>query len=676
MEAHITREYIAGFFDLGSSKQEQDHLDFIMSHLALKKYPHNSYIFHQGDTADAMYFIEAGTVQVRGKNNELFNELGPGRYFGEYAALTGDKRSANILANGTVQVYELDAKTLQTLIRNNPKIYRLFLKKAYDEANERYQKLVRALNTKRGLGASSGSRIKPQKLFLHYFAVFFIFYNLLLFCPDPQGPAPLHPLLMLSPIVFLVAYIIITRRALEAIVLSVLYLAVMLAKFNFVVFFCEHIVRAVTEVPEIIFMVFLMGVLTRLFTASGSINALKYAAERGIKTGKGTLLTSFFATVLMALDEYLCVLIHSSCFRPLADNKRIAREKSAMVMGMAPGALCILSPLSLTGIYLAGLIYKHSGDRSLFIRAAGFNFAAFLTAGFVVFLALEMVPLAFSLKKAVLRVKEGGTLWSADTETSGEPEAANRGRVINLVLPVAVLIAASIIAGTLETGTFGVNVLSGLVITLIFTFILYCFQEYMTPEQYFKHIIYGFESMLAPIVMFVMGACFAAGMDEIGFSAWLNGMVNSTIGGQAWMLPALVFGFCTLTGALFDSPWAMYAIGIPIALDLAASVHSDPGIYMGAVCAAGLLGNEIAMGDIFFIGPMLGINPMAYYRAKLPYVILIAALTFLGYLGAGYLLNTAALPELLPLEEWGPVFERFTAPVQRHIQGIIDYFTF
>jgi Na+/H+ antiporter NhaC len=142
--------------------------------------------------------------------------------------------------------------------------------------------------------------------------------------------------------------------------------------------------------------------------------------------------------------------------------------------------------------------------------------------------------------------------------------------------------------------------------------------------------------MLAPIVMFVVSKCFAAGVDEIGFSVWLNEVVQNLIGGQAWMLPAIIFGACTLMGALFDNPWAMYAIGIPIALKLAASMGDSPGMYIGAVCAAGLAGNEIALGDIFFIGPMLGINPIAYYRAKLPYVILISLLALAAYGVAGY----------------------------------------
>jgi Na+/H+ antiporter NhaC len=174
-------------------------------------------------------------------------------------------------------------------------------------------------------------------------------------------------------------------------------------------------------------------------------------------------------------------------------------------------------------------------------------------------------------------------------------------------------------------------------ITLIFVFLLYCFQRFMTPDQFIKNLIYGIESMIAPVVIFLVGKCFANSMDEIGFSFWLNGLVHDLIKGQVWLLPPIIFGVCTLVGALFDNPWAMYAIGIPIAAGLAVSTGGNTALYIGAVCAAGLIGNELSPGDIFFIGSMLGVNPMIYYRAKLPYIITITALTLCAYTAAGLL---------------------------------------
>ena len=635
---HITREYIRGFFQLGETGRDRALLDYIVSHLTLKEYAHNSYICHAGDDADAMYFIESGAFNVRGKNDEIINELQPGRYFGEYAAITGDKRGADVQAKGAVQVYRLDKKVLHALTRNNVKIYGLFLRNVYDQATDRYRKLVRLLNLKRGISyGGSRKKLTLPSLFINYYIVFLIFFVALLFAPNP-ALGRMHPAWLCAPIVFMVAYMIITKRALEALILSSLYVMVLQAKLHFVGAFYLHLLDTITGTADIILMVILMGSLTRLFSASGSVNALKFIAERKIKSAPGTLLAAFLSMVLIAIDEYLSVMINGACFVPLADEKQVPREKSAMVMGMAPGALCILSPMSLTGIYLTGLIAMASdGDRGLFISAARYNFAAIATIVVVLLLAVEKLPLAGSLKKAVIRVRNGGELWPEGTDTPDEEDdSANRGRVINLLLPVLVLIVSSIIVGTIEAGGFQVNVLYGMFITLIFVFFLYCFQRYMTPEQFFKNMMYGIESMIAPIAMFLVGKCFASGMEEIGFSAWLNEMVRGFIHGQVWLLPLIIFAVCTFVGALFDNPWAMYAIGMPIAVGFAGSLNGNTALYVGAVCAAGLVGNEIAMGDIFFIGPMLGINPTSYYQTKLPYVIFITVFAFAAYGAAGY----------------------------------------
>jgi Na+/H+ antiporter NhaC len=634
---YITRKYIRDFFKLGKSPEDKALVRYIRSRMVLKEYAHNSFICRAGEDATSMYFIESGLVLVRGENGEVINELEPGRYFGEYAALTGDKRMADIQAQGTVLVYELGKQVLQELTQQNSHIFSLFLRNAYAQATDRYKKLVRLLNSKRGF-VSMAPRKKTTMplLFVNYYLVFLIFFAALLFSPDPAA-GRMHPLWLCSPIVLMVAYIMITKRALEALVLAVMYIMVLLAKIRFAGAFYEHMLLTISGTADIILMVVLMGSITRLFSSSGSINALKYVAERRLKSSGGTLLAALFSTAIVAIDEYLSILINGACFTPLADDKRIPREKSAMVMGMSPGALCILSPMSLTGIYLSGLIAMTSGEPGLFLHSIRYNYAALITLLFIFLLAIEKLPLGGALKQALIRVKRGGALWPEGTDTTGdEDSSANRGRVVNLILPVLVLIGSSILTGTLRAGVFQVNVLYGMFITMIFMFVLYCFQRYMTPEQFFKNIVYGIESMIAPIVLFLLGKCFASAMDEIGFSAWLNEVVHRLIRGQVWLLPVLIFSVCTLVGALFDNPWAMYAVGMPIALGFAQTLNGKPGLFVGAVCAAGLIGNEIALGDIFFIGPMLGVNPISYYKAKLPYVITSAAFAFCAFAVTGY----------------------------------------
>ncbi|MDR0670648.1 MAG: cyclic nucleotide-binding domain-containing protein [Treponema sp.] len=635
----ITREYIQNFFKLGSTAADVRVLDYVMSHMVLKEYPHNSYICREGDDARGMYFIESGMAFVRGTKNQILNELHPGNYFGEYAALTGDKRMADIQANGTVQVYELSTKVLHALTRNHPKIYGQFLKSIYDQASDRYQNLVRLLNARRGLG--SGSAAKSQSgpaLFVNYYLVFLVFFNLILFMPDLAAWRT-HPLWFCSPIVFLVLYIVITRRALESIFLSGLYISIMRSRMGFIGDYLDRITTSLGDNVSLVLIVMLMGALTRQFSASGSINALKHVAEKRIKTGRGILFAAFCSMIFISIDEYLSILINGACFTPLSDQKKLPREKSAFVLGMTPMALCILNPLSLTGLYLTGVIVSSGGGQSLFIQAIRYNFSALFALGFILFLIIGILPPVGALRKGLRRVREGGNLWPEGTSIDQGRDNPNRGKVMNLVLPILVLIGSSVVSGSLESGSLSVNVLYGMLVTLIFTFILYCSQRYMSPEQFFNNLVFGFESMLAPVVMFVASSIFASGIEEIGFSAWLDQTVRNNIGGQSWILPALIFAVCTLVGALFDNPWAMYALGMPIALELSRAMGMEPGLFVGAVCAAGFAGNEIALGDIFFEGPMLGINPIVYYRAKLPYAVCFTVLAFLAYGGMGYLLR-------------------------------------
>ena len=57
-------------------------------------------IFSQGDTSDASYFIESGSVQIAVKSAtgrpEAVSELGPKAWFGQRGLLTGQLRSATV----------------------------------------------------------------------------------------------------------------------------------------------------------------------------------------------------------------------------------------------------------------------------------------------------------------------------------------------------------------------------------------------------------------------------------------------------------------------------------------------------------------------------------------------------------------------------------------------------
>jgi small-conductance mechanosensitive channel/CRP-like cAMP-binding protein len=68
------------------------------------------YILHQGDEGDSLYILERGKVKITLKNGNGAREIAvlhPGQFFGEMSLLTGERRSANVIAAEEVECHRL-----------------------------------------------------------------------------------------------------------------------------------------------------------------------------------------------------------------------------------------------------------------------------------------------------------------------------------------------------------------------------------------------------------------------------------------------------------------------------------------------------------------------------------------------------------------------------------------
>ena len=70
------------------------------------------FLYREGDPSDAVYFIESGTVEVRrkvGPDEATVATLGKGEILGEMGVLSGEPRSASIIATSDVALVRLDS---------------------------------------------------------------------------------------------------------------------------------------------------------------------------------------------------------------------------------------------------------------------------------------------------------------------------------------------------------------------------------------------------------------------------------------------------------------------------------------------------------------------------------------------------------------------------------------
>jgi ABC-type multidrug transport system fused ATPase/permease subunit len=90
-----------------------------------EKYGAGEDIVRQGEPGDKLYFVTRGKMDVLvsdGKTERRVNSLREGNYFGEYALLTGEERSATVRTTESTEVYALAQQDFTALVESEPKL--------------------------------------------------------------------------------------------------------------------------------------------------------------------------------------------------------------------------------------------------------------------------------------------------------------------------------------------------------------------------------------------------------------------------------------------------------------------------------------------------------------------------------------------------------------------------
>ncbi len=113
----------------------------------------------QGAEAHWLYLIEDGTARVLVSDAGLEKEvakLGRGSFFGEMSLLTGERRSATVVAEGDVECYRLDKASFQAVLEKRPKL-------AEDLAALLSRRKVELEAVRKGLDAESARRSQERE---------------------------------------------------------------------------------------------------------------------------------------------------------------------------------------------------------------------------------------------------------------------------------------------------------------------------------------------------------------------------------------------------------------------------------------------------------------------------------------------------------------------------------
>ncbi len=416
------------------------------------------------------------------------------------------------------------------------------------------------------------------------------------------------------------------------------------------------------NVGILIFLV-LLGAIVALMNKAGGSAAFGKWASTHIKTKVGAQCATIVLGMLIFVDDYFNCLTVGSVMRPVTDKHNISRAKLAYLIDATAAPVCIIAPISSWAAAVAGFA-EGSGMNGLelFIKAIPYNFYAILTI--VMMFAIVIMKFDFGPMKKMEKAAGQGDLFSSDdAEMFKALENSNanaKGKVIDLVLPVIVLIISCVI-GMIYTGGFfsgtsfidafagsdaSVGLVIGSSVALIFTIIYMFARRVLSFKECMECVPEGFKAMVPAIMILTFAWTLKAMTDSLGAAEYIAALVEGAAGGLVNFLPAIVFLVACVLAFASGTSWGPFGILIPIVIAAFGGFGSEMTIIAVCACMAGAVcGDHCSPISDTTIMASAGSqsNHINHVNTQLPYAITVAAISFVCYVLSAFIQNAFIL---------------------------------
>lgn len=404
------------------------------------------------------------------------------------------------------------------------------------------------------------------------------------------------------------------------------------------------------NVGIIIFLV-ILGIMVSLINKAGGSAAYGEWAAKKIKGRKGASLATFALGAMIFVDDYFNCLTVGSVMRPVTDESKISRAKLAYLIDATAAPICIIAPISSWAAAVTSVAPEGEG-LSLFIRSIPYNFYALLTIVMIIVISLMGFDYG-PMKKHELNALKGDLFTTGKEENEAEtaPVSTKKGRVLDLILPVIVLIVSCVI-GMVYTGGFfdgvdfitafsdcdaSVGLVLGSFIALAFTFIYYLVTRRLTFKELTASFTEGFKAMV-PAIMILTFAWTLSGITmDLGAKVFVAEFVRINASGLTWLLPAIVFVIAIGLAFSTGTSWGTFGILLPIVCAVFPGGGELMIISISACLAGAVCGDHCSPISDTTIMASAGAqcNHINHVSTQLPYALTVAAVSFVAFLFAG-----------------------------------------
>lgn len=405
------------------------------------------------------------------------------------------------------------------------------------------------------------------------------------------------------------------------------------------------------NVGILIFLVILGAMVSLMNRAGGSAAFGRFAREH-IKTRIGAQLTTMLLGVLIFIDDYFNCLTVGSVMRPVTDEHKVSRAKLAYLIDATAAPVCIIAPISSWAAAVSGFVEGEDGF-SIFVRAIPYNFYAILT--FVMVLGIIFLNVDFGPMRRHEENAEKGDLFSDENKRmEGAAEIVNhKGRVMDLAVPIVILILSCVV-GMIYTGGFfeGVNLVAafsgcdasvglamGSIAALVLTIIFYLLRRVLNFSDCMDCLPQGFKAMVPAILILTFAWTLKAMTDSLGAAVFVEAVMKESAGVFMNFLPAIIFLVGCFLAFSTGTSWGTFGILIPIVVGVFAETNPELMIISISACMAGAVcGDHCSPISDTTIMASAGAqcNHVNHVSTQLPYVIVVAIVTFVTYIIAGF----------------------------------------
>ena len=465
---------------------------------------------------------------------------------------------------------------------------------------------------------------------------------------------------LLAPVIA-IALALVTKEVYSSLVVGILVGGLLVSNFNIVTTLDNVIgagfIDAVSGTAGIFVFLVILGVMVALVNKAGGSAAFGRWAQKNIKSRAGAAICTFVLGVLIFIDDYFNCLTVGSVMRPVTDAQKISRAKLAFLIDATAAPVCMIAPISSWAAAVSSYAAEGEGIK-LFVQAIPYNLYSLLTLAFIIIITAMKLDYG-PMRKHEINALAGDLHTSGSFEAEKEEDYNEKGIVLDLILPVVVLIVACVwalihVGGFFDAeggnfhnfiGAFGdtdatVGLPLGGFIALVFTIIYMALRGVVTFGDSMKSVPKGFNAMVPAILILTFATALKNMTNLLGADVYVEGIMEGAAAGLASFLPAIIFLVAVGLAFATGTSWGTFGILIPIVCSI-----FEPGVMqtigISACLAGAVCGDHCSPISDTTIMSSAGAqcDHVNHVSTQLPYALTVAAISFVGYIIAGFVQN-------------------------------------